>query len=201
MPVGAEPSGVLASYGAYEITSDPVITLRKAATLAFDIPEGVPGDGLVIYQLSGASWTSVGGTVAGNRIRVPITELSIYGLFGESAGTPGTATVTNIEFSNRAFSPQGRRGGQGRQGSPILLRTTDISFELSTSATVRIEIYNRSGQLQTVLVSGRTMNGGRNVVTWGGRDHEDQPVRSGLYIVSIEAGGKRARKTVAVVNR
>jgi hypothetical protein len=38
-------------------------------------------------------------------------------------------------------------------------------------------------------------------VTWDGRDHSDQPVRSGLYIVSIETGGKREQKTVAVANR
>jgi len=204
VPVGAEPSGILASHGAYEITSDPAITLRKAATLVFDIPQGATEDQLTVYQLSGTTWTRIGGTVTGRMIQVPITDLSIYGLFEESVAPAGSAAVTNIEFTNRAFSPRGLQVGgpaPGGQRPSLLLRTTDISFELSASATVRIEIYNRSGQLQVILEPGRQMNIGRNVLTWDGRDHEDQPVRSGLYIVSIEAGGKREQKTVAVVNR
>jgi hypothetical protein len=204
VPVGAEPSGVTASHGAYEITSDPPLTLRKPATLNFQIPEGSNRDRLAVYQLTGATWTRLGGTVTGDRFRVPVTDLSIYGLFEDSTTPAGSASITNIDFSNRAFSPTGpRRQGGGAPGglTPLLLRTTDISFDLSATANVRIEIYNRSGQLQIILVPGQQMNAGRNVVTWDGLDHENTPARSGLYIVSIEAGGEREQKTVAVVNR
>jgi hypothetical protein len=207
VPVGVEPPGVTASYGAYEITSDPVMTLRKHATLDFQIPRDSNLDLLAVYQLSGATWTRLGGTVAGEQFRVPVTDLSIYGLFEDSSTPAGSASITNIDFSNRAFSPAGvrRQGGVApllASGSiPLLLRTTDISFDLSATANVRIEIYTRSGQLQIILVSGQQMNAGRNVVTWDGLDHENQPSRSGLYIVSIEAGGEREQKTVAVVNR
>jgi len=207
VPVGTEPAGVTASFGAYQITSDPALTLKKAATLSFKAPEGINGDRLAIYQLSGATWTRIGGTFSDGEIRVPVTDLAIYALFEETAGSAGSGAISNIAFSNRAFSP--RRGPQGARPLagpanrliPVLLRTTDISFDLSAAASVRVEIYNRSGQLQTVLVSGDQMNAGRNIVTWDGRDHSDQPVRSGLYIVSIETGGKREQKTVAVANR
>ncbi|MEE2753692.1 MAG: FlgD immunoglobulin-like domain containing protein, partial [Candidatus Latescibacterota bacterium] len=207
VPVGVGPPGVTTSHGAYEITSDPVMTLRKHATLEFQIPQDSTLDLLAVYQLSGATWTRLGGTVAGDRFRVPVTDLSIYGLFEDASISTGSASITNIDFSNRAFSPTGvrRQGGVAplvASGSiPLLLRTTDISFDLSATANVRIEIYNRSGQLQIILVSGQQMNAGRNVVTWDGLDHENQPARSGLYIVSIEAGGERQQKTVAVVNR
>ena len=181
------------------------MTLRKHATLDFQIPRDSNLDLLAVYQLSGATWTRLGGTVAGERFRVPVTDLSIYGLFEDISTPAGSASITNIDFSNRAFSPAGVRlpsssllaGGS----TPLLLRTTDISFDLSATANVRIEIYNRSGQLQIILISGQQMNAGRNVVTWNGLDHENQPARSGLYIVSIEAGGEREQKTVAVVNR
>ena len=45
------------------------------------------------------------------------------------------------------------------------------------------------------------MHAGRNLLTWDGRDHQDQAVKSGLYIVVIDADGQQAQKTVAVVNR
>ena len=200
--VGTEPSGVTASHGAYEITSEPALTLRKAATLAFDIPQGAATDRLAVYQLSGTAWTRLGGTAAAMVFRVPVTELGTYGLFEDSAQSGGSASVSNIDFSNRAFSPRGGGGGQAAgRPAPILLRTTDISFDLSGSASVRIEIYDRSGRLQNVLAAGRQMNAGRNVITWDGRDGDGDSVRSGLYIVSIEADGEREQKTVAVVNR
>ena len=155
-----------------------------------------------MYQLSGSTWTRLGGTVSEGQIRVPITDLSVYGLFEDSGTTAGSATILNIEFSNRAFTP--RRAGQGagaRRQASVLTQTTDISFDLTASATVRIEVYNRTGQLQTILEPGRQMNAGRNIVSWDGFDHDGDRVRSGLYIVSIEADGEREQKTVAVVNR
>lgn len=206
VPVGQEPSGTTASYGAYEISSDPAMELRKAAILDFSIPPGSNRDRLAVFQLSGATWTRLGGTVSGDRIRVPITDLSIYGLFEDAATSTGSGGIANINFSNRAFSPGrvARRPGGGPAGGnaiPFLLQTTDISFDLSNSASVRIEIYNRSGKLTTILIPGQQMNAGRNVVSWDGRDHNGDPVSSGLYIVSIDAGGAREQKTVAVVNR
>ncbi len=204
VPVGTEPSGVVASYGAYEITSDPDLPLRKPATLEFGVPQGSNRERLAIYHRPDATWSRIGGTVTGNRIRVPIMDLSIYGLFEDASAAAGSGTVSNIKFSNRAFSPSGRltRPGAGPQaGAPVLVQTTDISFELSAASSVRIAIYNRAGQLQNILTPGQQMNEGRNVVTWDGRDHSDNPVRSGLYIVSIDAGGEQQQKTVAVVNR
>ena len=198
----SDPSGIVASHGAYEITSNPTITLRKAATLSFTIPEGVSPDRLAVFFLSGGSWQRVGGTAAEAMVRVPATDLGVYGLYEVTPDAAGSAAITNIDFSNRAFSPRSALTRQtGRGPAPLLTRSTDISFDLSQGASVTVEIYNRSGRLQRVLVDGRQMNSGRNVVTWDGKDGDGDQVRSGLYIVSIEAGGEREHKTVAVVNR
>ena len=131
--------------------------------------------------------------------RIPVTEFGTYALF-EDSGTPSSSgSVTNVAFSNRAFSPAAGSRLARRLAGPLVART-DISFDLGASASVRVEVYNRAGQLQRVLASGRSMSAGRQVVTWDGRDADGDIVRSGLYIVVIDAGGKKAQKTVAVVN-
>ena len=124
--------------------------------------------------------------------------MAIFGLFQESAS--GSGNAAGIEFSNRAFSPRSSGKALSRLAGSPLFATTDISFGLGSSATVRIEIYNRNGQLQRILESGRQLGPGRHVVTWDGKDEDQKIVRSGLYIVVVDAGGSKSHKTVAVVN-
>ena len=45
------------------------------------------------------------------------------------------------------------------------------------------------------------MNQGSNAVVWDGRDYDGNVVVSGLYIVTVEAGSKMAKKTVGVMNK
>ncbi len=200
--VDTPPSGTSAVGQAYEMIADPQFEFRKAATLAIGYAgQSVDENRLAIYQLVGSSWERIGGTVQQelDQVRVPVEQFGTYALFEETGTTGGSASITNVEFSNRAFTPLGGLRAL-RPGSRPLLGRTDISFNLGAPATVRIEIYNRSGQLQRVLVSGREMGSGRQVVTWNGQDHDDRTVRSGLYIVLIDANGAKAHKTVAVVN-
>ena len=78
---------------------------------------------------------------------------------------------------------------------------TDISFNLGTSAEVDVRIYSVSGNLIQEAETGRALNAGLNTVRWDGKDRNGKAVKSGIYIVVIEAGGKAANKTVAVLNR
>jgi len=199
------PSGpTVISSLVYRITSEPALTLRKPATFSMTIPSGTTSDQLAVFRQEGSSWTRIGGTIEQDQVRVSISDFGVYGLFIDSGTGNGGASISNVEFSNRAFSPIAfRTGGPGRRpGAPGgLTSTTDLSFDLGASATVRVEIYDRSGQLQRVLEPGRQMNAGRNLLTWNGRDHRDEIVRSGLYIVVIDANGEQTHKTVAVVNR
>ena len=204
--IDSNPSGATETSNlAYEITSEPIFTLRKPATFSVVIPQGTTSDQLAIFRREGSGWTRIGGTIEQQVVRVSISDFGTYGLFIDGAGAGGTASISNIEFSNRAFSPGGRRlPGLGRgpvAAIPSLVASTDLSFDLGAPATVRVEIYNRGGRLQRVLEAGRQMNAGRNLLTWNGRDHRDKVVRSGLYIVVIDANGEQVEKTVAVVNR
>ncbi|MDP6778930.1 MAG: hypothetical protein QGI83_19410, partial [Candidatus Latescibacteria bacterium] len=200
--VAAPPQGATQVGAAYAIAAVPTFDLRKPATLSFDFSDtGVSGSSLAVYRQEASSWTRIGGTVAlaSSRLQAPIDRFGTYALFEEAAPPSGALSVSNIEFSNRAFSPGGpaRRPIRPERG---LTGTTDISFDLGAAATVRVEIYNRTGQLQRILETGRPMGPGRQVVIWDGKDHSNRIVRSGLYIVVIEADGKKAHKTVAVVN-
>ena len=202
-PVDAPPSGATAVGQAYEVVSVPEFQLRKAATLAIAYdPAGVDESRLAVYRLNGTAWTRLGGTVEAetNRVLVPVEQFGVYAVFQDAAPASGALSVANIDFSNRAFSPLGGAGAGRPAGNP-LTATTDISFELGAAADVRVEIYNRAGRLQRVLESGRQMGAGRQIITWDGRDHSGRIVRSGLYIVVIDADGKKAQKTLAVVNR
>jgi hypothetical protein len=183
---------------AYEILSTPVFTPQKAATLAFKVSNADPN--LAVFRLEGSNWNRIGGTfeASSNRVRVPVAQFGIFGLIQESAA--GAGNTAGIEFSNRAFSPRSSGNVLSRLAGSPLFATTDISFGLGTAATVRIEIYNRNGQLQRILEPGRQLAPGRHVVTWNGEDEDQKIVRSGLYIVVIDADGSKSHKTVAVVN-
>jgi hypothetical protein len=209
--VDSPPSGATPVGRAYEVTATPSITLRKAVTLTFEL-DSANASRLAVYQQSGASWTRIGGTVESNppQIKAAVDQLGTFALFEETTTAAGTAGISNLTFSNRAFSPGANAlRPQVRErppGSPLplatnpLLTTTDISFDLGAQATVRIEIYNRTGRLQRVLETGRTLGPGRHVITWDGRDGNNTIVRSGLYIVAIDANGQKVHKTVAIVN-
>ena len=195
----------------YSITTTPTFSLKKAATLIWSVA-GLSGnsDRLSVYQLSNTTWTRVGGTYESDTqtVNAPISEFGTYGLFEDATPGGGTAGVSNLAFSNRAFTPGGARrlpqaGGPPGDGSRIggsLISSTDISFDLGAQATVRIEIYSRNGRLERILEPGRVLTPGSHVVTWDGRNHNNRTVTSGLYIVVINADGKKAHQTVAVVN-
>ena len=193
----------------YTISSTPSFTLAKAATLSWQVGTTTDLSRLAIYHLNGTNWTRIGGTTetGSSYLQAPIDQFGIYGLFEESSTPSGTVSITNIDFSNRAFTPSGRPNippGANRPGGPTtggsLIGSTDLSFELGAPATVRIEIYSRTGRLERILEPGRALGAGRQIITWDGLDHKGNIVKSGLYIVLIEADGQKARKTVAVVN-
>jgi hypothetical protein len=206
----SSPSGATPIGSAYTLSSTPSFTLSKAATLSWNLG-GTSADisRLAVYHLSGSSWTRIGGSTESGTsfLQVPIDQFGTYGLFEESTLTGGSAGISNVDFSNRAFSPARRAilpQGPNRPSAPLtggsLTGSTDLSFELGSPATVRIEIYSRTGRLERILEAGRAFGAGRQIVTWDGLDHQGNLVKSGLYIVLINADGQQARKTVAVVN-
>jgi flagellar hook assembly protein FlgD len=66
---------------------------------------------------------------------------------------------------------------------------------------VTAKVYNLAGRLVQVLCEKHPMNPGRNVVEWNGQDRTNSICPSGLYIVTVQASGQLATKTVMINNQ
>lgn len=64
---------------------------------------------------------------------------------------------------------------------------TQIRFELTTAAAVKLEIFNLKGQRIATVLNGQ-MPAGRHVVNWDGRDWLGRHVASGVYLYRLQAG-------------
>lgn len=67
--------------------------------------------------------------------------------------------------------------------------STTISFDLKTASDVELMVYDMRGRLIKSLQSGR-MEAGSYRVEWDGRDMNDLPVSSGVYLYRLTAGDK-----------
>jgi hypothetical protein len=149
---------------------------------------------LAIYHRE-SGWQRVGGSIDTKRhaITTTIAKLDTIALFEESTpyrGGPGVNLITDVAAQPRVFSPNGRG----------FLDRVAISFYLDKPAEVTTKVYNLSGRLVRVLCENHSMNPGRNVVEWNGRDYYEAICASGLYVVTIEAEGSMATKQVVVLN-
>ena len=79
-----------------------------------------------------------------------------------------------------------------------VLGTTEIRYQLPSSALVHIQVYNVAGQLVKTLVEGK-QNAGYKSVTWNGRNDQGARVGSGVYLYRMEAGSFTATRKMVVV--
>ena len=73
-----------------------------------------------------------------------------------------------------------------------ILSTPTISFSLSESRMVQLNIYNALGQQVRALVSGEHLESGSHQLVWDGRDAYGQVVSNGIYVYEMQAGDFRA---------
>jgi hypothetical protein len=66
--------------------------------------------------------------------------------------------------------------------------STTIRFAIPEASNVQLEIYNIMGQRVKVLISDEMYNAGFYEVVWNGRDQNNLPVASGMYMYRITAG-------------
>jgi flagellar basal-body rod modification protein FlgD len=96
-----------------------------------------------------------------------------------------------LDVQPRAFSPKGTTFDD----------RAAISFTLGgPGGDAKVSVYDRSGRLVRRVFAG-ALGAGRNVVYWDGRDGNGDTVPSGVYVVTVEAGGDTDVAAVAVVNR
>ena len=76
--------------------------------------------------------------------------------------------------------------------------TARLTFVLSVSTPVRLDIFDLSGRLVRRLLDGRAMPAGTHSLVWDGRTDGGDPARSGLYFVQLDAGGVEATTRLAL---
>ena len=67
--------------------------------------------------------------------------------------------------------------------------STSVQFSIPQSGTVRLNVFNASGNLVAQLVNGEMMPG-NYTTTWNGRDLDGQQAGSGVYFYRIEIASK-----------
>ena len=82
------------------------------------------------------------------------------------------------------------------QSSPVSVypnpftNETNISFHLSASATVSLEIYNTKGEKVISLINHQEKTRGLHRVSWNGKDEKGVKLSEGLYFYRLDAGEK-----------
>ncbi len=74
---------------------------------------------------------------------------------------------------------------------------TEITTEV-TCARVRVRVHDVRGSIVATLLDDERPAGG-HTVHWDGHDHNGADVASGVYLVSVMAGGSSATVRVALV--
>jgi ligand-binding sensor domain-containing protein len=170
-------------------------SLKKPATLELSLKSIDPellGSDLALYVHGPEStWRRLGGTVdkTAKWIAAPMTEPGLYSVFAEGELTAASKALSALSITPRVFSP---RGG-------FAARSVSIGFTLGLPGDVTVRIYNRAGRLVSEVVSGEKFGAGANLVQWNGRGRNGEIVDDGVYMVTVEAMGRKSVKPLAVV--
>jgi hypothetical protein len=167
--------------------------LEKPATLAISYAGwGAEADGsLALYVLGADStWRRLGGTVdrSAERVSTPISEPGRYAIYADAGGVSGPSTLSDLVVTPRVFSARGAFASE----------EAVISFALGRPGPVTVKVYNRAGRLVREVASGQQMNAGANLIRWDGRDSGSNLAEDGLYLVVVEALGRKETRTLAV---
>ncbi len=76
--------------------------------------------------------------------------------------------------------------------------TTAITYELTASGHVRLEVFGVNGQRVATLVNGHR-RAGKSVYHWDGRDDEGNRVASGVYVYRLRAAGNTITRKMVLL--
>ena len=128
-------------------------------------------------------------------VQVQIDTLGIYGVFVSEIPLEYDSLKTEtLKCQPRVFSPGGSQ-------SVFEFSETNIMYDLMEPSDVTVRIFNLSGRLKQTLKPSYSGQSGHQIINWDGKDHRDQIVPSGLYIVTLEKDDEVLRTTVGVLNR
>lgn len=76
--------------------------------------------------------------------------------------------------------------------------TTTISFSLSSETNIELNVYNLKGQLVRSLTNGHYTSGSHSIA-WDGKDDDDKPVSSGLYLYKLKTSNQVISKKILLL--
>ncbi|MFA7097416.1 MAG: FlgD immunoglobulin-like domain containing protein [Gammaproteobacteria bacterium] len=76
--------------------------------------------------------------------------------------------------------------------------STTIAFSIPKDANTKLCIYNIKGQKVKDIVTGDLLKGFHKAV-WDGKDNRNRSVGSGVYLISLESGGKTSVRKVTLM--
>ena len=182
----------------FEITSDREIVFAKPVTMTIKYPDfsgqNINEQKLAVYHLptGQSNWVRLGGSVSTNesKITTRFTQLGVFALY-EDLTAGNESGISAVAIHPRVFTPN----------SAGLRSKVDISYTLGQDGEVTCKVYNTAGRLIAIIEESAPKNHGENVASWHGRDLQGKTCPSGLYVVTIQAGGEVKTKTVAVMNK
>ncbi|OQA90301.1 MAG: hypothetical protein BWY26_01437 [Elusimicrobia bacterium ADurb.Bin231] len=128
-----------------------------------------------------------------NHLKADWLEASITPGYGDYGGTP-TTTTKPLQIFQSVFSPYG--DGKYNQAK--------ISYNVPAGSQITIRVFDIRGRAVRTVVDHVDGGGASETVNWDGKDDNGNVVRTGIYIVNIEAinkstgAVKRSSKRVVV---
>ena len=168
------------------------IDLSDSRFVAVDVPVQYAGDpdvdadnGWRLFRVPVGDLVSIG---APSLASIPATRLILDGL-----SEPVRVQVGGIRFVGVKAPPTGKSVVLHQNRPNPFNPTTTIPYSLRESGHVRLDVFDVSGRLVRTLVD-REEADGMHYVAWNGRDQEDRPLPSGIYLYRLrKEGGEDSR--------
>jgi len=120
-----------------------------------------------------------------------IDDIQLYAIYDSVTGD-----ITDIEENSEPVLPSSYSLSQNYPNP--FNPTTSISFHLPRTTDVKLEIFNIIGQRVTTLLDGE-FKAGDHIVRWDGKNSNDQPVASGIYLYRLRAKDFVATKKMVML--
>ena len=141
---------------------------------------------------TGISFTSLGKLVASGYYDyngVKAMALASFQTTSTAVGVPDDGTTrasTQVRFLSAYPNPASGR--------------TLFDFELPSSGTTRVSVYDLAGRRVRVLAN-EPLAAGRHELAWDTNDSHGRPVAAGIYLARVEFGAFHAQKKILVFSR
>jgi hypothetical protein len=76
--------------------------------------------------------------------------------------------------------------------------TTQIEYQIANAGHVEIQVFNITGKLIKTLTSSE-LSAGKYTVNWNGKDNDNRPVASGIYIYRVMFGNSVLSKKMLLL--